>query len=167
MPLWKAFGMLSNMETTKRDLIEQDLIEIERARLAPYQAFAKDPMWVWPIIGLMVFAFMASWALEPMAVPIVVTMLYAAGLGALIAIMARRRGVHPPMRFDQMPPSLRRELFIFWGLCTVGGVGIALLQLATGWVVAGAAAGVAIAIVGMLYHARYRARVAEMAGAVE
>ena len=151
--------MVSGMESTERDLED-----IEQARLAPYVASADDPMWLWPVIGLMVFVAVASWAVEPQWVPAVVMVAYCVGLGALLGFAAKRRGVQPSTRIDRMPAPLRRELYLFWLISVVGVGAVLLVQLAAGWIVAGIVAGTSFALLGAWYQKRYQRRVAELVG---
>ncbi|MGI9604784.1 MAG: hypothetical protein ACR2P0_01470 [Acidimicrobiales bacterium] len=139
-----------------------ELDEIRKAQLAPYEASATDPLWIWPLIGVLAFAQFAAWEIEPIAIPIAMLVLYCLGLGALVGFMTKRRGVQPTMRINEMPAPLRRELFIFWALSTLGSGAVVLVAMTTNFVFAGLVAGVGIATLGAWYHRRYRDRVGEL-----
>ena len=149
------------MESTEQDT-EQELIDIERARLAPYEAAATDPMWIWPLIGVLVFLYLASWSLETALCGTIATVLYCVGLLAILGHAARRRGVQPPLRTGAMPAPLRRELFVFWGLSALVAGAVVATQVLAGWFVAAAVAGVATALGGSWFQRRYRSRVADL-----
>ncbi len=131
-----------------------ELAALRDLEMAGFVEAAKDPLWVWPIIGLLAGAFLASFEVESVVVSVVASIGYVLGVGILVGLVVRRRGVQP--RVSDMPHSLNR-LFLFYGL-GVCAVAAAIMGIGFGvsFFLAGIVAFPLITIGGIWYHVRWR-----------
>ncbi len=137
-----------------------ELAELKSLEMVGFVEAAKDPLWVWPVIGLLVGVFLASFELESPVVSIVATIGYVLGIAILIGTVVRRRRVQP--RLTNMPASLNR-LFLFYAL-GAGIVSAIVLGLGFGvsFILAGIVAFPLVAIGGIFFHVRWRAAVSAL-----
>ena len=77
LPKWKVIDMVSGVESSPEELDEL-MRQAEAAQLAPFRSSAGDPVWVWPVVGVMVFVALAVWEVDSPALGIAVMILYCA-----------------------------------------------------------------------------------------
>ncbi len=148
------------MENVNATRAAAELSELKDLEMAGFVEAAKDPLWVWPVIGLLAGVFLASFEIKSAAVSIAATASYVLGIGILVGLVVRRRGVQP--RMTNMPASLKR-LFLFYGLgvcilaATIMGIGFGV-----SFILAGIAAFGLITAGGIWYHVRWRDAVAAL-----
>lgn len=140
-----------------------ELAELKDLEMAGLVEAAKDPLWVWPIIGVLAGVFLASFEIKSAVVSVAASVGYMAGVGILVALVIRRRGVQP--RISSMPAPLKR-IFVFYGL-GVGVVTATILGLGFGvsFVLAGIVAFVLVSVGGIWYHVRWRGAVESLVAA--
>lgn len=138
-----------------------ELAELKDLEMAGFVQAAKDPLWVWPVIGLLAGFFLASFDMKSAVVSIVASIGYALGVGILVGLVIRRRGVQP--RNSDMPAPLKR-IFVFYGLgvcvvaATVLGIGFGV-----SFVLAGVVAFALVTAGGIWYHVSWRGAVDALA----
>ncbi len=140
--------------------VEGMLEQVDDAGQAGLVAAAADPLWVWPIVGVLAGVFLASFALENSLLSAGATLLYLVGIGAVVGFVVRRRGVQPKM--GEFPPALRREFAYYSvGVCVVlaGVLGVSFM---VNFYAGGVATFVLVTIGGIWYHLRWRAAVKQI-----
>lgn len=151
------------MENTKAGQAAADLAELKDLEMAGFVAAAKDPLWVWPIIGLLAGFFLASFEINSPAVVAIASISYVLGIAIIVGLVIRRRGVQP--RVANMPSPLKR-IFAFYSLSvTVVAAAIMGIGFGLNFILAGVAAFVLISIGGLWYHVRWRDAVDTMVAA--
>ncbi|NNF56203.1 MAG: hypothetical protein HKN03_17390 [Acidimicrobiales bacterium] len=138
-----------------------ELAELKNLEMVGFVEAAKDPLWVWPVIGLLAGVFLASFELESPVVSIVATIAYVVGIAVLVGTVVHRRRVQP--RVTNMPASLNR-LFLFYmlGVAVVAAI-IMGLGFGVSFILAGIVAFPLVSVGGIFYHVRWRAAVSELA----
>ena len=137
-----------------------ELAELKNLEMVGFVEAAKDPLWVWPVIGLLAGVFLASFELESAVVGIVATIGYVLGVGILVGLVVRRRGVQP--RVSNMPPALKRIFALYtFGVCVVAAT-ILGIGFGVSFVLAGIVAFALVTAGGIWYHLRWRDAVASM-----
>ncbi len=142
------------MENRSNPDAAAELAELKDLEMAGFVEAAKDPLWVWPIVGLLAGAFLASFEIKSAVISIVASIGYVLGVGILVGSVIRRRGVQP--RISKMPGSLKR-IFVFYilGVCvvvaTVLGIGFGV-----SFILAGIIVFVLVTLGGIWYHVRWR-----------
>ncbi len=151
------------METGSSDRAAAELAELKELEMTGFVEAAKDPLWVWPIIGLLAGFFLASFGIESVLVSVLATIGYVLGLLLLVGTVVRRRGVQP--RLSNMPAALKR-IFMFYGLGVFVVVAMLLgVAFSVNFIVAGIIAFPLVTIGGIWYHVRWRVAVDSLVAA--
>ncbi|MGH1488318.1 MAG: hypothetical protein ACRBK7_02820 [Acidimicrobiales bacterium] len=137
-----------------------ELAELKNLEMAGFVEAAKDPLWVWPVIGLFAGLFLASFEINSTLVSVMASIGYVLGIGVLVALVVRRRGVQP--RMNNMPAPLKRifaiyTLGVFVVVGTILGIGFGV-----SFVYAGIVAFLLITAGGIWYHQHWRSAVTAM-----
>lgn len=140
-----------------------ELAELKDLEMAGFVEAANDPLWVWPIIGLLAGVFLASFEIESAVVSVAASIGYVLGVGILVGLVIRRRGVQP--RVGNMPESLKR-IFMYYalGVCAIAAT-ILGIGFGVSFVLAGIVAFALITIGGIWYHVRWRGAVGALVSA--
>lgn len=131
--------------------------------LRPYQAAVEGTLLVWPVIGVLAGAFIASFHFDSGVLNAIAIVLYVLGVFAVVGWQAKKAGVQP--RFRTMPKQLRNNMFGFWAASTVMIGMVITFALATNFIVAGLVIGLAFTACGVIYHLRSRSIMAELVAA--
>lgn len=145
---------MENERILDPDQAAAELAELQNLEMAGFVEAAKDPLWVWPVIGVVAGLFLASFELESPLVSALASIGYVFTIFGLVFYVIRKRGVQP--RMSNMPGSLTR-LFVFYGIgvCVVAAV-IMGLGFGVSFLVAGIVAVPLISLGGIWYHVRWR-----------
>ncbi len=142
------------MESGNSDRAAAELAELKELEMTGFVEAAKDPLWVWPIIGLLAGFFLASFGIGSALISVLATFGYVLGVTLLVGTVVRRRGIQP--RLSNLPGALKR-VFVFYGLgvfvVVVTVLGIAFI---VNFIVAGIVAFLLTTIGGIWYHVRWR-----------
>ncbi|MGI9609776.1 MAG: hypothetical protein ACR2NL_05730 [Acidimicrobiia bacterium] len=137
------------------------LSQIDDSQRAGLVAASKDPVWLWPIVGVLAAAFVASFAIQSTVVSILAILFYIVGIGAVVGYAMRRRGVQPT--YSSWPPSLRR-VFAFYGVgVAVAVISVMAVGLATNFYWAALLTFFVVSIGGSWFHLRWRFEVEQLA----
>jgi len=138
--------------------IDRDAAAAQLAALQANRAALADrvlqPWWYDVALGLLLFAFLASYAFDSLWVTFPALVVFGAGLGALVSAYRRITGIWV---------NLTARALVLWGAIVVV-VLVPAFVLAEGYdqhwamVVAGAVLGVALAVFGRLWGRAYVAR---------
>ncbi len=155
--------MVSNMENKTVSEVQEMLDQVGDSRNAGLVAAARDPLWLWPVVGVCVAAFIASFEVKSTVVSIAAILLYCVGIGGVVGYAARRRGVQPTL--SSWTPALKRE-FVYYliGAFVVAG-SVVGLGFATNFYIAAVVAFFGVSIGGIWYHKRWRNVVNEIVAA--
>ena len=151
------------MENINAAQAATELTELKDLEMAGFVEAAKDPLWVWPIVGALAGAFLASFEIKSVLLSVIASIGYVLGIGLLIGTIVRQRGVQP--RMSNMPTSLKR-IFAFYAIgvvvlsASIMGVGYGV-----NWLFAGVAAFVLVTAGGIWYHVTWRNAVDAMVAA--
>jgi len=145
---------VSTMENTNPTQAATELAALKDLEMAGFVEAAKDPLWVWPVVGLFAGGFLASFEFDSNLVSIVASIGYVLGIFLLVGFVIQRRGVQP--RLNNMPTSLNR-VFLFYciGVAVVAAV-IMGIGFGVSFIYAGIAAFVLISAGGIWYHLTWR-----------
>jgi len=151
------------MENTNPAQAATELAELKDLELAGFVEAAKDPLWLWPVIGLLAGGFFASFEIKSVVVAALAIVGYSLAIAIIVGLVVRRRGVQP--RMNDLPAPLQR-IWLFYGI-GVGVASVAIVGLGLGfsWIYAGIAAFVIITAGGIWYHVAWRNAVDSLAAA--
>ena len=155
--------MVSNMENKTVSEVQELLDQIGDSKNAGLVAAAKDPLWLWPVVGVCVAAFVASFEIRSTVATVAAVLLYCFGIAAAVGYAARRRGVQPT--FTSWTSELKREFVYYLIGSTVVAATVIGLGFATNFYAAAVVAFFAVSIGGIWYHKRWRNVVNEMVAA--
>lgn len=138
---------------------EAELAAVRRALHRPHVEYPAPPWWVWPLQGLVVSAYTASFALDQ-PWPGLILMFGALFVSfGLIVYITRMRGNFPDVR--TMPTPLRNEMISTW----IQVIALGLLVIAT-WAALGVVPAVVfagVAYTGIMYlHQRRHDAIASL-----
>lgn len=130
--------------------------------LASYEAAARGPLTMWPLIGVLAGLLFASFAIDSAAARGVAVAVYVVGVFIAVFWQITRTGVQP--RFDTMPQPLRRNLYGFWVASALVGVVAMVLSFATNFVIGGVVVALCVTVGGITYHRRSRILIDQLTG---
>lgn len=151
------------MENTNPAQAATELAQLQDLEMAGFVEAAKDPLWLWPLIGLLAGGFLASFEIESVVVTAAAIVAYVLGIAIVVGLVVRRRGVQP--RMNDLPAPLKR-VWAFYGIgVAVASVTIVGLGFGLSWVYAGIAAFAIVTVGGIWYHVSWRSAVDSLVAA--
>lgn len=151
------------MENTNAAQAASELAQLKDLEMAGFVEAAKDPLWLWPLIGVLAGGFLASFEIESAVVTAVAIVSYILGIAIIVGLVVRRRGVQP--RMNDLPAPLKR-VWAFYGVgVAVASVTIVGLGFGVSWIYAGIAAFVIVTVGGVWYHVSWRSAVDSLVAA--
>lgn len=151
------------MENTNAAQAASELAQLKDLEMAGFVEAAKDPLWLWPLIGVLAGGFLASFEMESAVVTAVAIVSYILGIAIIVGLVVRRRGVQP--RMNDLPAPLKR-VWAFYGVgVAVASVTIVGLGFGVSWIYAGIAAFVIVTVGGVWYHVSWRSAVDSLVAA--